>query len=122
MCCGVFGRSLMQSADEKEVCSGEITVQADALMTCWSTGAAMEIGRLSGIAKFDGKDVVSRRVAGVAQLWANNQMIGAKVTNSRAQGPMWDHRLWIGNYWFAGYNRARCQQRDRPEPQPPQPK
>ncbi|MEO8531648.1 MAG: DUF4344 domain-containing metallopeptidase, partial [Deltaproteobacteria bacterium] len=96
---------MMQSSDETEICSGEITGNGDALMTCWSNGEATAIGKLDAIAKFDGTDVVSLvEWPGVAQFWANNKMIG-EVKDSRAQGAYVGAIAYgVGNYWLAGYN------------------
>jgi len=96
---------MMQGVDEGEICSGEIAGSGDAVMSCWANGNGREIGRLKGIAKFDGTDVISLlEWPGVAQFWANNQMIG-EVKNSAAQGNYVGIIAYgIGNYWYAGYN------------------
>ena len=98
---------VMQNNDAKDFCFGEITGAGDAVMSCWGPNGGNEIGRLAGIVKFDGKDVLSLvEWPGVAQFWANNKMIG-EVRNSPAQNGFVGIASYnIGTYWVAGYNVA----------------
>ena len=68
-------------------CLGEVTGAGDGLMLCFDAdGKANEIGRLKGIAKLDGSDIVELlELPGVAQFLVNGQIVG-QVENNPAFG------------------------------------
>jgi hypothetical protein len=98
---------IMQDGSGNNICTGEISGAGDAVMTCWDAQGAREIGRLPQVAKFDGNDVVSLvEWPGVAQFWANNQMIGEVQNHPSQNGEVGVIAYGTGSFWLAGYNIA----------------
>lgn len=67
-------------------CLGEVTGAGDGLLLCFENGQATEIGRLPGIAKLDGSDVIQLlEVPGEVQVMINGQVLG-QVSQHPSQG------------------------------------
>ncbi|MCY1127172.1 DUF4344 domain-containing metallopeptidase [Frigidibacter sp. RF13] len=96
---------IAENRQAKTSCLGEITGAGDALMLCFGAdGKANEIGRLKGVAKHDGSDVVELlELPGVAQFLVNGQVVGQVENNSAFGADIGVLAYERGRFYLGGF-------------------
>ncbi|GHC46423.1 DUF4344 domain-containing metallopeptidase [Neogemmobacter tilapiae] len=102
---------MIQNRDNGNSCLGEITAQANAVLTCFVGSDVQEIGRLNGVAKMDGSDIVSlSEFPGSVQFQVNGQVLG-QIDGHPAQGTEIGVVAYNpGRFFVSGFHVSNIQQ------------